>query len=243
MADNDVLGTILISPEGVNGTMCGPDDGVEAVLAAIRAQDGFAALEDKKSYANENVFEKIRVRCRDQIINIGADVDPLQKCGTYVKPQEWNALISDPDVITIDTRNDYEVHLGTFEGSLDPKIKKFDQLVDYVEKNLDSSRDKKVAMFCTGGIRCEKSTAYLKEKGFENVYHLEGGILKYLEDIPQEESLWKGDCYVFDERITVDHALQPSKQGEHCPCCGHKLATYERLLPEYVPGQSCPKCP
>lgn len=243
MLDRDVMGTILLAHEGINGTISGTPDAIEDILSIIRAHDGLGGLMHKASHASGHVFNRAKVKFKPSLINLGPDVDPNERVGTYVKPKDWNALISDPEVVLIDTRNDYEVHAGTFEGAIDPKIKRFRDLPEFVEKHYDPGTHKKVAMFCTGGIRCEKSTAWMLEKGFEEVYHLEGGILKYFEDVPREQSKWKGDCYVFDERVGVDHDLNPSDEAKFCPGCGHALTTKLRCAPEYIPGVQCTRCP
>jgi UPF0176 protein len=242
MLDRDVMGTILLAHEGINGTISGAPESISEILALIREHDGLGGIAHKTSRAPGHVFNRAKVKFKPSLINLGPDVDPNERVGTYVKPKDWNALISDPDVVLIDTRNDYEVHAGTFEGAVDPQIKRFRDLPDFVENHYDPGTHKKVAMFCTGGIRCEKSTAWMLEQGFEEVYHLEGGILKYLEDVPREQSMWKGDCYVFDERVGVDHDLNPSDSAKFCPGCGHALTTKLRCAPEYVPGQRCSKC-
>ncbi|MEZ6164661.1 MAG: rhodanese-related sulfurtransferase [Phycisphaerales bacterium] len=242
MLDRDVMGTILLAPEGINGTISGTPNAVGEILAIVRGHAGLDDLMHKTSHAPGHVFNRAKVKVKPTLINLGPDVDPNQRVGTYVKPRDWNALISDPEVVLIDTRNDYEVHAGTFEGAVDPKIKRFRDLPEFVEKHYDPTQHKKVAMFCTGGIRCEKSTAWMIEQGFEEVYHLEGGILKYLEDVPREQSLWRGDCYVFDERVGVDHDLNPSDSAKFCPGCGHALTTKLRCAPEFVAGVRCPKC-
>jgi UPF0176 protein len=242
MLNRDVMGTILLAHEGINGTISGTPRAIEEIIGMIRDHDGLAELTYKVSHAPGHVFNRAKVKVKPSLINLGPEVDLNQCVGTYVKPKDWNELISDPDVVLIDTRNDYEVHAGTFQGAVDPKIKRFRDLPDFVEQHYDPDKHKKVAMFCTGGIRCEKSTAWMLEKGFEEVYHLEGGILKYFEDVPREESMWNGDCYVFDERVGVDHDLNPSDAAKFCPGCGHALTTKLRCAPEYVPGQQCPKC-
>ena len=242
MLDRDVLGTILLAREGINGTISGTPDAVTQILGIIRARDGLGDLAHKTSHAPGHVFNRAKVKVKPTLINLGSDVDPNEGTGTYVEPERWNELISDPEVVLIDTRNDYEVHAGTFEGAIDPQIKRFRDLPAYVESNLDPSRHKKVAMFCTGGIRCEKSTAWLLRQGFEEVYHLKGGILSYLQRVPAESSKWRGDCYVFDERVGVDHDLRPSDAAKFCPGCGHALTTKLRCAAEYVPGQRCPRC-
>tara|TARA_R100000687_G_C6438257_1_gene159187 strand:- start:532 stop:1392 length:861 start_codon:yes stop_codon:yes gene_type:complete len=243
MIDRDVLGTILLAHEGINGTISGTPEGVAEILEIVRAHEGLEDMKHKTSHAPGHVFNRAKVKVKPTLINLGPEVDPNRRVGTYVPPAEWNQVISDPEVVLIDTRNDYEVHAGTFEGAIDPKIKRFRDLPEFVESNLDPSKHKKVAMFCTGGIRCEKSTAWMLEQGFEEVYHLEGGILSYLEQVPKEQSKWRGDCYVFDERVGVDHELRPSDEAKFCPGCGHALTTKLRCAPEYVAGERCPRCP
>jgi UPF0176 protein len=242
MLDRDVMGTILLASEGINGTISGTKQAVAEILSIIRAHPGLSDMAHKTSHAPGHVFNRAKVKVKPTLINLGPDVDPRQCVGTYVNPSEWNDLIRDPEVVVIDTRNDYEVHAGTFEGAIDPRIKRFRDLPSYVESHLDPQKHKKVAMFCTGGIRCEKSTAWMLEQGFEEVFHLEGGILNYLEQVPQEQSAWRGDCYVFDERVGVNHDLRPSDAAAFCPGCGHALTTKLRCAPEYVPGSRCPKC-
>lgn len=247
MLDRDILGTILLAHEGVNGTISGPPGSISDFVKILRAVEGLDDLPIKASYASAHVFNRAKVKVKPSLISLGADIDPTidptKVVGEYVQPKDWNALISDPEVLLIDTRNDYEFHAGTFEGAVDPKITRFRELPDFVNQNYDPKVHKKVAMFCTGGIRCEKSTAWMLNQGYENVYHLEGGILKYLEEVPPEESMWKGDCYVFDERVGVNHQLQPSDEAKFCPTCGHALTTKLRCAPEYVPGKRCSFCP
>ena len=204
-----VMGTILLANEGINGTIAGSREGIDAVIAHLQSDPRFADFEWKESYHDDMPFEKMKVRLKREIVGLGVpQIDPLRKVGTYVSPEEWNALISDPDVIIVDTRNNYEVELGTFKGAIDPHTKAFREFPKFVEENLDPEKNKKVAMFCTGGIRCEKASSYLLDKGFQEVYHLQGGILKYLETIPSDESLFEGECFVFDERVTLDHQLK-----------------------------------
>ncbi len=243
MLDRDVMGTILLAEEGINGTISGSESSINQILEMIRSHPGLHDLESKRSYAPTHVFNRAKVKVKPSLISIGEEVDPTKVVGEYVDPKDWNALISDPEVVLIDTRNDYEYYAGTFEGAVDPKITRFRELPEFVHKNFDPKVHKKVAMFCTGGIRCEKSTSWMLEQGFENVYHLQGGILKYLEEIPKEESMWKGDCYVFDERVGVNHDLAPSEEAKFCPGCGHALTTKLRCAPEYIPGKRCSFCP
>tara|TARA_R110002096_G_scaffold173781_2_gene348233 strand:+ start:422411 stop:423253 length:843 start_codon:yes stop_codon:yes gene_type:complete len=243
MLDRDVMGTILLAEEGINGTISGSQPSITQILEIIRSHPGLDDLDTKRSHAPTHVFNRAKVKVKPSLISIGADVDPTKTVGEYVDPKDWNALISDPGVILIDTRNDYEHYAGTFQGAVDPKITRFRELPEFVHKNFDPKVHKKVAMFCTGGIRCEKSTSWMLEQGFENVYHLQGGILKYLEEVPQEESMWKGDCYVFDERVGVNHDLAPSEEAKFCPGCGHALTTKLRCAPEYIAGKQCSFCP
>lgn len=218
--DHDVKGSLLLAREGINGTIAGPEAGVAAVVAAIRALPGCAALDVKYSTASAPPFQRTKVRLKKEIVTLGLpDVDPARDVGTYVAPEDWNALIRDPDTILIDTRNDYEVAIGTFKGAIDPKTKRFGDFPKWFADNKARIGPKaKVAMFCTGGIRCEKSTAFLRTEGIENVFHLKGGILNYLEKVPETDSLWEGDCFVFDERVSLRHGLA---QGDYriCPKC------------------------
>lgn len=212
--DHGVKGTILLASEGVNGTIAGTRADVERVLAHLRALPGLTTLEHKESHAVQQPFLRMKVRLKKEIVTLGvAGIDPTARVGTYVAPRDWNALISDPDVLVVDTRNRYEYALGSFRDALDPDTRSFTEFPAFVQRRLDPAAHRKVAMFCTGGIRCEKATAYLLQQGFERVYHLQGGILKYLGEIPESESLWHGECFVFDERVSVDHRLQP---GSRC---------------------------
>ncbi|SES94114.1 oxygen-dependent tRNA uridine(34) hydroxylase TrhO [Thalassotalea agarivorans] len=242
MLANDVKGTLLLANEGINGTIAGPQAGIDAVLEHLHRDERLNPIVFKNSYANENPFQRSKVKLKKEIVTMGVEgIDPTNVVGTYVKPQDWNALISDPDVVLVDTRNDYEVEIGTFQNAIDPNTTTFREFPDYVAKNLDKNKHKKVAMFCTGGIRCEKSTAYMKEQGFEEVYHLEGGILKYLEEVPQEESMWEGDCFVFDGRVSVGHGLE---QGiyDQCFACRMPITEEDKQQDTYIKGVSCPKC-
>lgn len=220
-------GSLLIAPEGINGTIAGTRRGVDLLLEAIREIPGCENIAWKESFAEEQPFGRMKVRIKREIVTMGVPaVDPNAIVGTYVAPGDWNALISDPDVITIDARNDYEVAIGTFEGAVNPETASFRELPAWIERNLvpglDREKTPKVAMFCTGGIRCEKATAYLKGLGFDEVYHLEGGILKYLEDVPERDSLWRGACFVFDERVSLEHGLRIGGH-EMCPACGRAI--------------------
>ena len=234
-------GTILVAHEGINGTIAGPSPCAEQMLAMLRAIPGLSDLTPKRSYCDEYPFLRSKVKIKQEIVTMGQpDLDPNQP-GEYVSPEDWNALISDPDVVLVDTRNDYEVDIGTFAGAINPNTTRFRDFPAFVEENLDPVQHKKVAMFCTGGIRCEKSTAYLKSKGFESVYHLQGGILQYLEDVRPEDSLWQGDCFVFDERVAVDHTLEPAGYIQ-CHACRRPLTSADTNHPNYVRGESCHHC-
>lgn len=239
-------GTLLLAPEGINGTIAGTHEGISCVLDSIRGLPGCADLDVKLSSASTMPFHRMKVRVKREIVTLGEpDLDPRRNAGTYVEPHEWNALISDPDVIVIDTRNEYEVAVGTFEGAIDPKTSRFRDFPAWFrsvrEELLGSGKQPKVAMFCTGGIRCEKSTAFLKQEGVEEVYHLGGGILKYLETIPQAESLWRGECFVFDQRVTIGHGLAP---GHYALChgCRRPLSQQDLSSPFYEDGVSCAAC-
>ena len=239
---HDVFGTILLAEEGINGTVASSRAGIDALLSFLRTYPELKDLEHKESYCAELPFKRLKVRLKPELITLGdPSIDPRSLVGTYVDPRDWNTLIGDPDVTLIDTRNDYEVAIGTFEGAIDPDTESFTEFPDYVKKNLDPGKNKKVAMFCTGGIRCEKATSYLLEQGFEEVYHLRGGILKYLEEIPEEESTWNGECFVFDERVSVNHALEPGSYSM-CHGCGRPLEDAELASEKYELGVSCPKC-
>lgn len=237
-----VKGSILLAAEGINGTIAGGRSGIDAVLAYLRQDAVFASLTHKESTADFMPFSRMKVRLKQEIVNLGRpDITPHKQVGHYVPAAEWNALISNPDVILVDTRNDFEVELGTFKGAINPHVAAFNQFPEFVSQNLDPNRHKKVAMFCTGGIRCEKATAYMLEQGFAEVFHLRDGILKYLETVPPEESLWQGNCFVFDERVTVDHHLQPTPV-ELCPMCKTAVQPHHRTSPKYEFGVSCPNC-
>ncbi|MBD3786246.1 MAG: rhodanese-related sulfurtransferase [Sphingomonadales bacterium] len=237
-----VKGTLLLAREGINGTIAGPRAGIDAVLAHIRALPGCAELVWKESAAETMPFGRMKVRLKAEIVTMGQpDVDPRAAVGHYVAPTDWNALISEPDVVVIDTRNDYEVAIGTFQGAIDPGTRSFREFPQWWAENAARFHNKRVAMFCTGGIRCEKSTNYLLSQGVEQVYHLQGGILKYLEEVPQAESLWQGECYVFDGRVSLRHGLVP---GDYTTChaCRRPLAPADLTHPDYEPGVSCHHC-
>lgn len=242
MLEHNVKGTLLLAQEGINGTVAGSRQGIDAVLAHLRQDERLTDIGYKESYDDEQPFYRTKVKLKKEIVTMGVEgIDPKRVVGTYVKPQDWNALISDPDVVLVDTRNDYEVGIGTFKGAIDPNTKTFREFPQYVKDNLNPEQHKKVAMFCTGGIRCEKSTAYLKEQGFDEVYHLEGGILKYLEEVPQDESLWQGECFVFDNRVTVNHQLEKG-EFDQCHACRRPITEADKESEHYVAGVSCHHC-
>ena len=241
-----VRGMLLLAPEGINGTIAGEPQGVHTVLAWLRGDARFAAQQHKEALAERMPFYRMRVRLKREIVTLGVPgLNPAHNAGTYVKPEDWNALIDDPSVVVVDTRNDYEVGIGTFERAINPHTQSFAEFPAWVAQQSQPggvlAGKPRVAMFCTGGIRCEKSTAFLKSQGFDEVYHLEGGILKYLETVPEETSRWHGDCFVFDERVSVGHGLVP---GHHqlCRSCRMPLGETELRSPHYVAGVSCPYC-
>lgn len=240
--EQNVMGTLLLAHEGLNGTIAGSKASIDQVLAWLRSKPEFHDLDVKFSHAHEAPFYRMKVRLKKEIVTLGVDtVDAANNAGTYVEPEHWNELISDPDVVVVDTRNDYEVAIGTFKGAENPNTTNFRQLPDWVDQKLKASPETKVAMFCTGGIRCEKSTALLKSKGYENVFHLKGGILKYLENVPEEESLWEGDCFVFDQRVSVKHGLEVGNY-DMCNACRMPVSQDEVKDARFVRGVSCPHC-
>lgn len=242
MQRNQVRGTLILANEGINGTIAGPREGIDSVIQWLKSQPFFADLGYKESFDDKQPFMRAKVKLKKEIVTMGVEgIDPKEVVGRYVKPAEWNRLISDPEVLLIDTRNDYEIQIGSFKGAVNPKTESFREFPAYVSKHLDKDKHRKVAMFCTGGIRCEKSTAYLRQQGFDEVYHLEGGILKYLEEVPEENSLWQGQCFVFDNRVAVDHQLQ---KGDYalCHACRMPITAEQMSSPEYLPGICCPHC-
>ena len=242
MESLNVKGTLLLANEGINGTIAGTHSGIEQVLQFLAEDPNLGEISYKVSFNDENPFHRTKVKLKKEIVTMGVEgVDPNQVVGTYVKPKDWNALISDPEVITIDTRNDYEIEIGTFKHAVNPNTETFREFPEYVKNNLDKNKHKKVAMYCTGGIRCEKSTAYLKDQGFEEVYHLEGGILKYLEEVPSDETLWEGECFVFDGRVAVNHDLEQG-QYDQCFACRFPLTEAEKQSEHYIKGVSCHRC-
>jgi len=237
-----IKGTLLLAEEGINGTISGSRESIDAVLSYLKRDSRFAALEQKESQDSEQPFYRMKVKLKKEIVTMGVGgIDPQSLVGHYVEAKDWNALISDPEVTVIDTRNDYECDIGSFAGAIDPKTKTFRDFPAFADKRLDPAKEKKVAMFCTGGIRCEKSTAYLLQQGFEEVYHLKGGILKYLEDIPQQESLWQGECFVFDNRVAVDHDLNVGSYDQ-CHGCRHPITEQDKQSQHYQRGVCCHLC-
>ncbi len=242
MEENNIRGTLLLAREGINGTVAGTRQQMDALLEWLKRDSRLATLDYKESFTTELPFKRCKVKLKKEIVTMGVEgIDPGQVVGTYVKPADWNALISDPEVLVIDTRNDYEVEIGTFANAINPQTETFREFPQFAAENLDKNQHKKVAMFCTGGIRCEKSTAYLKEQGFDEVFHLQGGILKYLEEVPAEESLWQGDCFVFDDRVSVDHQLQKGRYDQ-CHACRKPISEEEKASDKYVKGVSCHHC-
>lgn len=239
---SDILGTILLAQEGINGTVAGPVHELNSLFEFLDQYPGLENLQKKISYCSLNPFYRLKVRLKKEIVTLGVEgIDPAKVVGEYIAPEDWNELISQPDVRLIDTRNDYEVGLGSFNGAENPETRSFRDFPAWVESNLDIEKDKKVAMFCTGGIRCEKSTALLKQLGYRDVYHLEGGILNYLEKVPAGESMWRGDCFVFDNRVTVDHDLAEGRY-ELCSACRMPLSEEDRESAKFEKNVSCPKC-
>jgi UPF0176 protein len=235
-------GTLLLAHEGINGTIAASREGIDEVLAYLRSDPRLQDLEHKESLDDHMPFYRMKVKLKKEIVTMGiAGIDPNQRVGTYVRPADWNELLSDPEVLLLDTRNDYEVGIGSFRGALDPETTTFREFPAYVRKHLDPGQHKKVAMFCTGGIRCEKASAFMLQEGFQEVYHLQGGILKYLEEVPQEESLWEGECFVFDNRVAVNHRLEKG-QYDQCHGCRHPITEQDKKSEKYQKGVCCPRC-
>ncbi len=242
MLENNVRGTLLLASEGINGTIAGNRNGTEKVLNWLRQDERLKAFDSKESFTDSMPFYRTKVKLKKEIVTMGVEgIDPKSKVGRYVKPQDWNELISDPDTLLIDTRNDYEYQIGSFKNAVNPNTNTFREFPEYVKENLDPKKHKKVAMFCTGGIRCEKSTAYLMEQGFEDVFHLQGGVLKYLEEVPKEETMWEGECFVFDNRVAVNHDLEKGRY-QQCFACRYPITQEEMQSDKYQEGVSCPHC-
>lgn len=241
MLDHGVRGTLLLAGEGINGTVAGSQAGIDALLDFLHRDPRLRGFDCKFSYAEDIPFSRSRVKLKREIVTMGVDgLDPAH-VGTYVEPRDWNALISDPGVTLIDTRNDYESAIGSFDNAIQPNTRSFRDFPAYAERHLDPKKHRRIAMFCTGGIRCEKSTAYLRQQGFDEVYHLRGGILNYLEQVPRDQSLWRGECFVFDDRVSVDHALEKGSY-EQCHACRRPITDNDRSSDLYQPGVSCPAC-
>ena len=237
-----IKGTIILAEEGINGTIAGSSDAIANLMTALRSLPGLADLESKESTSEKLPFARLKVKIKPEIVTLGLPaVNPTQQVGTYVEPQDWNQIISDPEVMVIDTRNDYEVEIGTFQQAKNPSTESFRDFPKYVAQNLDAQQHSKVAMFCTGGIRCEKASSYLLSQGFKEVYHLKGGILKYLENVSPQESLWEGECFVFDERVAVKEGLELGSH-ELCYACGHPISEADKNSPQYEANISCPYC-
>ena len=242
MKDHEVCGTLLLAHEGINGTVSASRESIDLLLAWLEQQPGLDSIVVKESTTSDKPFKRTKVKLKKEIVTMGVEnIDPRKVVGTYVEPKDWNELINDPDVLLVDTRNDYEYAVGTFEHAVNPNTVSFREFPEYVKNNLSVKKHKKVAMFCTGGIRCEKSTAFMKQQGFEEVYHLKGGILKYLEEVPKEETTWKGECFVFDDRVTVDHDLKPGSY-EQCNACRMPITDVEQQSEKFMQGVSCPHC-
>lgn len=239
---NQIRGTLLLAREGINGTVAGTREAIDKLIAWLKSDPRLAEIDCKESYTDITPFNRTKVKLKNEIVTMGIEgIDPKRVVGTYIDPKDWNQLISDPEVLLIDTRNDYEYQVGTFKNAINPNTESFREFPQYVKEHLDPNKHTKVAMFCTGGIRCEKSTAYLKEQGFDEVYHLKGGILKYLEDVPSQETLWQGECFVFDERVTVNHHLEKGRYDQ-CHACRMPITDADKASAQYEIGVSCPHC-
>ena len=242
LIDQGIKGTLLVAAEGINGTVAGSRQAINLLQDYLTADGRFDRIKFKESASMEMPFLRTRVKLKQEIVTMGVpDIDPMKIVGTYIKPEDWNDLISDPNVTVIDTRNEYEAQIGTFSNAVNPHTESFREFPDYVKNHLAPETDTTIAMFCTGGIRCEKSTAYLKSLGFENVYHLEGGILNYLDKVPEAESLWQGECFVFDDRVTVAHNLEPGT-FDQCHACRMPISDEDKASEAYTKGVSCPHC-
>ena len=237
-----IRGTLLLAREGINGTIAGTRAGIDRVISYLKSDPRLEDLEHKESFDDHMPFYRMKVKLKREIVTMGIEgINPNDAVGTYVEPRDWNALVNDPEVLLIDTRNDYECDIGTFRGAIDPHTTNFREFPDYVRRKLDPKKQKKVAMFCTGGIRCEKASAFMLKEGFEEVYHLRGGILKYLEEVPASDSAWEGECFVFDNRVAVDHELNKGSYDQ-CHGCRHPITEQDKLSQKYQKGVCCPHC-
>lgn len=237
-----VKGTVLLAREGINGTIAGRREGIDNVIGWLRRDPRLRDLDWKESYHSAEPFHRMKVKLKKEIVTMGVeDIEPAACVGRYASPSEWNALIDDPECLVVDTRNDYEVAIGSFKGAVNPNTQSFRDFPEWVKRNLDPAKHTKVAMFCTGGIRCEKSTSYLLSQGFEDVWHLQGGILKYLEEIPESNSRWEGECFVFDSRVAVNHRLEKGS-FDQCYACRHPITEDDKASEHYKKGVSCPRC-
>ena len=242
LLSRNIRGTLLLAREGINGTISAEHAPLLEFLDWLKTDIRFAGVDHKLSFHQKQPFSRTKVKLKNEIVTMGVDnIDPNNVAGTYVDAADWNQLISDPDTLLIDTRNNYEVNIGSFENAINPNTETFRQFPAYVDQHLDPSKHKKVAMFCTGGIRCEKASAFMKERGFDEVYHLKGGILKYLETVDQADTLWNGECFVFDDRVAVNHDLEKG-QYDQCHACRHPITEDDKASIEYIPGVSCPRC-
>ncbi len=242
LSGNRIAGTLLLAKEGINGTIAGEREAIDQFLEWLGGQAGLSGIEQKRSETDRAPFKRTRVKLKKEIVTMGVDgIDPSVLAGTYIDPEDWNALIEDPETLLVDTRNEYEIEVGRFENAVNPHTTNFREFPQYALENLDPEKHKKIAMYCTGGIRCEKATAFLKQNGFESVYHLKGGILKYLETVPVSESRWQGECFVFDERVTVDHDLNKGSYRQ-CHGCRMPISEQDMASEHYRAGVSCPKC-
>lgn len=238
----EIKGTLLLAEEGINGTISGTQSNIQSFVQWLQQDERFSGLDFKLSYHSSQPFHRTKVKLKKEIVTMGVEgIDPNKVVGTYVEAQDWNDIISDPETVLIDTRNEYEYGIGSFEKAINPQTETFREFPDYVAKNFDPQKHKKVAMFCTGGIRCEKASAFMKEQGFEEVYHLKGGILKYLEQVDQKDSLWNGECFVFDDRVAVNHGLEKG-QYDQCHACRYPITEQQKESEHYIPGVSCPRC-
>jgi UPF0176 protein len=238
----DIRGTITLAPEGINATISGAQSSIEAIIAYLRSMEPFRALNHRLSHYTAQTFDRCKVKVKPELISLGAPANPNVCVGTYVAPADWNALISRPDIITIDTRNEYEYVIGHFSGAVNPDTRSFSEMCAFTAQHLNPHTHPHVAMYCTGGIRCDKYSSYLLTQGFQHVYHLKGGILAYLESIPPAQSLWQGDCYVFDNRVAVGHGLVKNPDITMCMGCGRPLTPANRAEARYIENTQCVHC-